>query len=783
MNNDPDKKKGPDGGGENLPEVPETSREKKHVGRMIFKTADYGIETAASIVGSVFKVIGTLLLIFLITGLLFACVFAYYVKTCLVPDLDLSLEDYKLSESSTIYYQDSGGNWNELVTLAGKYKRKWVDYEDIPPYMEQALIAIEDKRFYEHKGVDWYRTSGAFVEMFAKMNSSFGGSTITQQLIKNLTGHDDVTISRKLTEIFGALELEKKYDKQEIMQWYLNAVYFGESCYGVQAAAETYFGKDVSELSLAECASIVGITNMPTYYDPFYSEQNNKKRQETILREMYEQGFIDYATYQDAVAEELVFTRSPGEEYTQNIYTYYEEVVIEDVLHDLMEQKDISLDAARMLLYNSGYKIYCCMDMNVQSTIDSIYTDPTAIPPASGGKDALQSSIVIMDPHDGRILGLAGGVGIKDRNFPLNRATQTTRSPGSSFKPVAAYGPAVNEGLITPDTLVNDSPNIKLDGTDWYPHNVAYEQYGVITIYTALQYSLNTVAAQIVDKLTPQTSYDYLTQRLGFEHLVPDDISYSPMALGQLTNGVTVREMAQAFATFANDGTFTYARSYSMVTDAQGNVIIDNSPKTIAAFDPNTAYVMTYMMQNAVENGTGKAARLWNMPVAGKTGTSGDTKDRWFCGVTPYYAAAVWTGFDTPAPIQSHGNPAAQLFSKVMKPLHEGLEWRNFTPPYLGPNTGIFGLDDEDGDYESDLIIDENGNIINPDPDDNTGGNDIIIDNGGGGGNNAHVDGGGDSGFEGDFGGGFDDSGGGGSGDFGGGSDDGGGSNGIIIFG
>ncbi len=787
MNTDPDKDRVPGEGSENLPEVPETPKEKTSMGRIFFKTADYGIEGAAAIIGTVFKVLGSLLLIFLITGLLFACVFAYYVKTCLVPDLDLSLEDYKLSESSTIYYQNSGGSWEELVTLAGQYKRKWVDYEDIPPYMEQALIAIEDKRFYEHKGVDWYRTSGAFVEMFAKMNSSFGGSTITQQLIKNLTGQDDVTISRKLTEIFGALELEKKYDKQEIMQWYLNAVYFGESCYGVQAAAETYFGKDVSELSLAECASIVGITNLPTYYDPFYSEENNKKRQETILREMYEQGFIDYDTYKDAAAEELVFTRSPDEAYAPEIYTYYEEVVISDVLDDLMELKGISRKAARMLLYNGGYKIYCCMDMNVQSTIDSVYTDLTAIPPASGSDQQFQSSIVIIDPHDGRILGLAGGVGIKDRNFPLNRATQTTRAPGSAFKPLASYGPAVNEGLITPDTLVNDSPNIRLDGTDWYPHNAGYEQLGVITIYTALQHSLNTVAAQIVDKLTPQTSYDYLTQRLGFEHLTPDDISYSPMALGQLTNGATVREMAQAYATFANDGNFTYSRTYSMVTDAKGNIIIDNQPKTIAAFDPNTAYVMTYMMQNAVENGTGKAARLWNMPVAGKTGTSGNTKDRWFCGVTPYYCAAVWTGYDTPATIRSNGNPAAQLFSKVMKPLHEGLEWRNFTPPYLGPNTGIFGLDEESEDYESDLIIDENGNIINHHPNDNSSGSgsgSIIID-GGNGGSNGHGGGeshGSDSGYEGNFDGGG--SGGYNPGDSGGGnSGDDGGSDGIIIFG
>ena len=260
--------------------------------RMMGKAVGFSVDMAAGVVSTVFKVIGTVLLVLLLTGMMFACVFAYYVKTCLTPNLDLSLEDFKLNESSTIWYQDAAGEWRELVKLSGQEKRVWVDYEDIPWYMEKALVAIEDKRFYNHKGVDWYRTAGAFVEMFARMETSYGGSTITQQLIKNLTGEDEVTIQRKLTEIFGALELEKKYDKQEIMEWYLNAVYFGEGCWGVQTAAQTYFGKDVADLTLAECASIVGITNKPTYCDPFYNEKNNKDRQETILREMYEQGFI-----------------------------------------------------------------------------------------------------------------------------------------------------------------------------------------------------------------------------------------------------------------------------------------------------------------------------------------------------------------------------------------------------------------------------------------------------------------------------------------------------------
>ncbi len=718
---------------------------------MAFKAAGFTVDAASSVVSTVFKIFGSILLILLIAGLLFTCIFAYYVKNFLTQNMDLSLEDYQLSESSTIWYQNSAGEWQQLKTLVGNYKRIWVDIEDIPEYMQHALVAIEDKRFYEHKGVDWYRTSGAFVEMFARMETGSGGSTITQQLIKNLTGKDEVTIQRKLGEIFGALELEKKYNKQEIIEWYLNAVYFGEGCYGVQAAAQTYFGKDVSELSLAESAAIVGITNKPTYYDPFYNEDNNKQRQEVILREMYEQGYIDYQTWQDAVAEELVFSYTPGQQNTSQVYSYYEEVVIYDVIRDLMEAKGISRQAARTLLFNGGYQIYCCQDANIQAIADGIYQDTSNLP-RTGSAQQLQSAIVVMNPYDGRILALEGGVGQKTRSFELNRAVPVsvdgfayggaTRSPGSSIKPLASYAPAINEGLITPDTTVNDSPYIHLNGTDWYPHNDSYENYGMVTIYTALKWSLNTVAAQIIDKLTPQTAYNYLTERLGFTSLVPDDASYSPMALGQLTNGVSVREMAAAYCALVNDGVFTYSRTYTMVTDSKGNVVLNNEPKTITAFAPNTAYCMTWMMKKGVEEGTGQEARLYSMPVAGKTGTSGDYKDRWFAGCTPYYVAVVWTGFDTPERINLGGNPAAQLWRKVMAPVHEGLEWKDFTYPYLQPDTGIFNtVENEYYNYGGDsnsIIIDENGNSIAVNPGNPGGGtnypNDggITIDQGGG---------------------------------------------------
>ncbi len=684
--------------------------EKKHslgrlVGRAAYLATDTAMDTVSVVVRTALKIAGSLLIVLLLSGMLFACIFAYYVKTCLTPELDISLDDYKVNQSSTIWFDDGTGIYKELITLEGKEKREWVDYEKIPQYMEHAVVAIEDKRFYEHKGVDWYRTSGAFIKMFMTMQNSFGGSSITQQLIKNLTGQDEVTVQRKLVEIFGALELEKRYDKKEIMEWYLNVIYFGEGCYGVQTAAQTYFGKDVSELSLAECAAIAGITNLPTYYDPFYNEENNKARQETILREMYNQGYISYAEFKQACAEELVFAHTPDEAYVQQIYTYYEEVVIQDVIDDLVELKGISEKAARTLVFNGGYQIYCCIDPDIQAAVDTIYQDLSAIPKTTGGTQQLQSAIVVMDPYTGEIVALSGGVGEKASSFELNRATGTKRSPGSSFKPIASYGPATELGIITPSTLVNDASYITLSGTSWYPQNDGGGNYGVLTIFEALQYSLNTVAAQIVDKLTPETCYNYLINKLGVTSLVPDDCSYAPMALGQLTNGITTREMAAAYCAFVNDGVFTYSRTYSKVTDKQGNIIIDNGPRTIQAFSANTAHVMTYMMENAVENGTGTEANLPNMPVAGKTGTSGEYKDRWFVGCTPYYVASVWTGYDTPARINVAGNPAARLWKSVMKQVHEGLPYKSFTYPYLGGNTGAFGITDADLAAQTDTSI------------------------------------------------------------------------------
>ena len=648
--------------------------------------------TVSGVLRVVLKVLATLLLIFITTGLLFTCIFAYYVKTNLSDDLDITLEDMTLNLASTIYYTDASGNDVALASLHGNENRIWVDYENIPEYMSKAAIAIEDKRYLEHHGVDWYRTVAAFGNMFISMKNDFGGSTITQQLIKNLTKEDDITVQRKILEIFRALKLEKMYTKDQIMEWYLNVSFFGENCNGVATAAKTYFDKDVWDLDLAECASIIGITNNPSRYDPYISRSNNKERQELILEEMYNQGFITYDEYTQAVSEELVFKRGENEEYEQTINSYYVDAVIEDVTKDLMQEKGINQETAENLIYNGGLQIYSCLDIKAQNIVDSIYQDPANFPTVkSPSGESLQSAVVVLDPYTGEIKALSGGIGEKTGNLIFNRAVDALRPPGSSIKPIAIYGPAIDQGLISPTTLVDDNPDLKLNGTSWYPRNAGGGNAGVITIQEALTNSINTVSAQILDKLTPSVSYTYLTERLGVVSLVESDRDYAPLALGQLTNGITVREMAQAYDAFVNDGVFTYARSYTHITDSEGNLVLDNPAETIVAFKANTAWTMSYMLNIAATYGTGSESYLGNMPHAGKTGSSSDYCDRWFVGYTPYYVAAVWTGYDTPSRMYVTGNPSAQIWKKIMYPLNDGLEYKSFKTPNLSGPTNIFG--------------------------------------------------------------------------------------------
>ena len=418
------------------------------------------------VVGFFFKLLGTLILIGLCTGALLCCFAAVYINEVIVPIADLSPDDFPMGENSIMYYQDKEtGQWLELQYLYGKENRIWLDYQDIPQYAIDATIAIEDKRFKSHHGVDWRRTAGAVVNMFFGMRNTFGGSTITQQVIKNVTEYDQATVKRKVTEIFRALALEQNYSKEDIMENYLNKVYFGSKAYGIGAAAKTYFNKDVSELSLAQIASIIAITNNPSIYNPLFNNvvahdtkevdengdpiyvdwttvQHNKWRQENILWEMKDQGKISQAEYDQAMAEELVFYGTPeyeakygptpeegeegGEEGDEpdmpagskgsKYWSWFVEQVFNDVKQDLMEKYHYSEDTAVQMIYNAGYKIYATVDPDIQEIVDSVYTDETNLDKQNAKGDRLQSGITIIDPYTGHVVATSGLIGEKEGN-------------------------------------------------------------------------------------------------------------------------------------------------------------------------------------------------------------------------------------------------------------------------------------------------------------------------------------------------------------------------------
>ena len=648
--------------------------------RIVKKVAKNGAWALSDIILLALKAIGTVLMIAVTTGVAFSCIFLIYLRNNLTAELDINPDEFAMSLSSVICYIDpSTGLEVELVTLQSTEFRRWVNFDEFPEHLINALVAIEDHRFFNHHGVDWYRTAGAFMNMFLSMRDTFGGSTITQQLIKNYTHEDDVTIQRKLLEIFRALEYENKYHKDEILESYLNLVYFGHGCYGIGAAAHYYFDKEVSDLTLAESAAIVGITNNPAKYSPYANRKANTERKELILGRMYRLGYIaSEQEYNRVLNTPVHFKRGEDDEYEQEIYTWFEEAVIRDVVSDLVSKKGWSEQAAKRRLYTGGLKIIATIDLEMQEIVDNIYQNPESLPRVTGSSQQLQSAIIIADPYTGEIKALSGGVGTKTRNMLLNRATMTRRPPGSSLKPISAYAPAMNAGRLTPDTLYDDSPDVKLKGTTWMPKNADRSYKGLVTVRSAIVSSLNTIPAIVVDELGVSTSYRFLRDELGFG-LHPSDEAYAPLAAGQLTFGATVREMASAFTIFPNSGERAHLRTYSKVYDADGNILLDNGPEYNRAINEWTAYYMTDILHNAVTGGTGGAANLGrSMPTAGKTGTSTDSKDRWFVGFTPYYIAAVWTGYDTPATMRSSGNPAAQIWKMIMAPIHEGLETKSF---------------------------------------------------------------------------------------------------------
>ena len=665
-----------------------------------------------SIVLTILKVLGTLFLIGCTTGAILACFAATYIKTVIIPQDYVDASAYSMNLSSTIYYTDSTtGATKELRTLHGEENRVKVNYEEIPKDLVNALVSIEDERFWTHHGVDWRRTGGAFLNMFLGMKDTYGGSTITQQLIKNMTQNDDVTVKRKILEIFRALEFERNYEKDEILEMYLNYIYLGGNCYGVGTASLAYFGKPVSELDLAECASLIGITNNPSRYDPYisdYTREQNKKRQETILYKMLELGYITQAEHDAAVAEELVFVGRGQGTTSTTAYSYFEDQLIRDVIADLKDAYDLSEQVASQWVYNGGLSIYCTQDPNIQAKVDAVYEDLSNFDAPSSTGQQLQSGITVIDNTTGNVVALAGGVGEKTASLLTNRATQSLRQPGSAIKSIAVYAPALDLGVITPATVIDDSPySFDGDGGSPWPVNSYGNYRGLTNVYTGLQNSVNTLAVKVLGLYTsPQVAYDFLVKNLGFstDHLVVQeerngtvysDIGLAQMALGGLTDGVTTLEMAAAYSSFPRGGLYIEPRTYTKVErvdpdTGEVTVLLDNQAEYHTAMKDSTAWYINTMLQNVIRSGTGTSARFKDvkMTIAGKTGTTTSRKDLYFVGYSAYYTAAVWSGYDQPERMSSSlQQQSAIIWNKVMSSIHAELEDKSFPTPSAGTVT------------------------------------------------------------------------------------------------
>ncbi len=652
---------------------------------------------------TVLKVIGTLFAVGIVTALMFFGIFMKYVHTTLEPVLDIDMSAYTLNQSSVVYYQDrTDGEWKELTKFHGTEDRTIVEYADIPEHVWQALVSIEDERFFRHHGVDWKSTGKAVLTMLTGGGTQRGGSTITQQVIKNWTGNNQPTIKRKITEIFQALRFYKNYTREETLTFYLNRVYFGNKSYGIQAAAENYFGKDAKDLTVAEGAAIVGITQYPYLYDPSRQgtldsgktfREKNKERQETVLYKMHELGYLTDAEYEETVNEPLVFVwdrdyvaEDAGEETAaettaETFDPYLIEQVFNDVVAGLRAKYDYSEKAAQDLIYTGGYHIYATIDPEMQTLVERIYADTANLPYTSSKGEQLQSGMTVIDNATGNVVAMAGRIGEREGRFLLNYATRS-RPCGSAIKPIAVYAPALETGIITPASVVDDYPVRMQENSGGvekaWPKNSYTGFKGLITLQTALRVSTNTTAVRVFERLTPAASYEFMTQKLGFTTLVNDDLAPGALALGGLTYGVNTMEMAAAYSAFANNGVYTRPRTYIEVRDVNGNVVLENKQESWVAMKESTAYAINELLKNVVRSGTGTGAAFSGMTIAGKTGTTNNNYDRYFVGYTPYYTAAVWIGYPHNARIQASGNPAASLWKEAMSKVHETLPNRDF---------------------------------------------------------------------------------------------------------
>ena len=597
---------------------------------------------------------------------------------------DLSLDDsvifYKMrNEKSELYaydFENRESRDGDIIDTPYAYlsdggRHEYVSIEKIPQSLIFAFVSIEDKDFFSHAGVDFLRTGRASLQYIIRGKADFGASTITQQLVKNLTGNDEISANRKISEIFSALDMERKYTKDEIMEMYLNIINLGNGCRGVGAGAKYYFSKDLSELNLCECVAIAAITNNPSYYDPQKNPENNARRRNIILSCMREQGYISEEEYLLARDSQLILNISDSEK--DEVNSWYTDMVIDDVMRDLCEKYSVSRYVASNLIYSGGLKIYTAVDLEIQNILEEYYENKDNFILCD---DKIASSFILIDSRTGDILGVVGNIGEKTQNRLQSFATNTKRPTGSAIKPLSVYAPALDRGIINWSSIYEDSP-IKIGDVDW-PKNANGRYIGDVDIATAIEKSLNTVPVKILNELGLHKSISFLKEKLGFCSLQysdgknTHDECHASLGLGQHEYGATLLELTGAYTVFSC-GEYIKPRSYFKVTDREGNILLDNTENRERVISEKSAAIMTKLLEGVVDNGTARNSISLDsrVSVAGKTGTTTNNSDRYFIGYTPTLIGGAWMGYEYPKSIADGGvNPTLKIWDEVMSKIY-----------------------------------------------------------------------------------------------------------------
>ncbi|MBQ2917489.1 MAG: transglycosylase domain-containing protein [Clostridia bacterium] len=617
--------------------------------------------------------ISVLLVVLIALGIFFGMIYG------IVRDAKLDVADLALKYENSVVLDIDG---NVIAELSGDENRKFVKISEMSGYLPTAFVSIEDERFYDHMGVDVKRTIGATAKYaLSKIgigSSSYGGSTITQQVIKNITEEKDRTWQRKVKEIARAYYIEEELSKDQILELYLNLIYMGgnTNIYGVEVAANYYFSKSAKDLDLAESAYLAGINHTPNSYDPFKEDNSStleriKTRTKTVLDKMKELGKVSEEEYKAAIAKVdkgLPFKKGKVVEMK---YSYHTEAAINQIVNQLMEEKDLSSDAAYLYLCSGGFTIYTTQDSEIQKSIDEEalkekYLDASKKNP---GKTA-QAGMILLDHKTGYVLGVMGGLGEKTATRGFNRGTMQVKQTGSSMKPLAVVAPGIEQRIITAATVYDDVPYLGKKNYNYFK--------GLLTIRHSIESSQNIPMLKGIQAIGTENALEFV-KTLGFKHLDDEHDNSINLALGGLRNGATPLEMAAAYGAIANDGVYIEPIFYTKVTDSDGNIILEPTQETRTVMSKAAAYIVKEVLTQPVKSGTSTTCYIPGMSTAGKTGTTSDDFDRWFCGFTPYYTAATWYGYDENETVSGWSlSPAGQIWTNVMRAAHEDLENKTF---------------------------------------------------------------------------------------------------------